>query len=269
MNGEKESPIASHPPRGSNNGLSFDGKGTNKVSDIREIAADFSQFENWDRCQIEIKSYTDAEVKRFGVYPKVENLLNIHGFGCFARGNLQAIKAKAKNGKTTALNIVVAGYLADEATEGLNIFGRQAGRKTVLHIDTEQHISNVHHKMNIVHELLDVEGELENYHVLSLREYSYKERFQLTKDAINDLKPDMVIIDGIVDLIADFNDSVESKDFVSELMGLASLHNCAIICVLHENKSLKDNTMRGHLGTEILNKSSEVYSVTKKTTFLR
>lgn len=260
---KKKNPPASEVLKGSDIGLSYDIKGTDKLSDNQKIRVDASQFDNIDSFQIELKFYMDAEVRRYGKYPKIENLLTIHGSGCFARGNLQAIKAKAKNGKTTALNLIIAGYLADKATEGLNIFGKQEGAKTVLHIDTEQHVSNVHHKMNIVHELLGVKRDLDNYHVFSFREYSYVERLQFTKDAINDIKPDMVIIDGIVDLIADFNDPTESKNFISEIMKISSEHNCAIICVLHENKSAKDTTMRGHLGTELLNKCSEVYSVNK------
>lgn len=249
--------------RFSEKGFSLDSADTYKMSESQEIVVDFSQFNDFNSCQVEIKSYEDAKVRRCGKYPRIENLLTIHGSGCFARGNLQAIKAKAKNGKTTALNLIVAGYLADETTEGLDIFGSKAGPKTVLHIDTEQHVSNVHHKMNMVHELLGVEGELENYHVFSFREYPYTERFQFTKDAIDDLKPDLVIIDGIVDLIADFNDPTESKDLISELMRISSEYNCAVVCVLHENKSARDTTMRGHLGTELLNKCSEVYSVSK------
>lgn|SRR5690554_6479050 len=260
---KKNNPLAYEVLKGSDIELSVDVKETNIVPDNQEIHVDVLQFDNIDSFQIELKSYMDGKVRRYGDYPKIENLLTIHGSGCFARGNLQAIKAKAKNGKTTALNLVVAGLLANEATEGLNIFGKKANAKTVLHIDTEQHVSNVHHKMNIVHKMLGVKRELENYHVFSFREYSYIERFQFTKDAIDDLKPDLVIIDGIVDLIADFNDPTESKNFISELMKMSSEFNCAIICVLHENKSARDSTMRGHLGTELLNKCSEVYSVNK------
>jgi hypothetical protein len=46
-------------------------------------------------------------------------------------------------------------------------------------------------------------------------------------------------------------------------MRISSEYNYAVVCILHENKSARDTTMRGHLGTELLNKSSEVKSASK------
>lgn len=48
---------------------------------------------------------------------------------------------------------------------------------------------------------------------------------------------------------------------IRELMKATEENNCAILCVIHTNK--KDDEARGHLGTILQQKCSEVYEVTK------
>lgn len=198
-------------------------------------------------------------------YLPPEFLLRIGGVGVFPRGDIQAIKGKAKAGKTTVMALLTAGMLANDFTDKLEVFSRPKDNLRILHVDTEQHPRSVAWKQKTVYRLIDADpgDPLSNYAVLSLREFSFSDRWDIAKEAIHDFKPDFVLIDGIVDMIADFNDSAESKAFISELMALASRENCAICCVLHENKGKGDNTMRGHLGTELLNKCSETYQVSQ------
>ena len=72
-----------------------------------------------------------------------------------------------------------------------------------------------------------------------------------------------MVIDGVADLLMNFNDIEESNRLIGDLMKLSSLNDCAIICVLHENKKADDHGMKGHLGTMLLQKSDEVYQVQK------
>lgn len=78
------------------------------------------------------------------------------------------------------------------------------------------------------------------------------------------LKPDLVILDGIKDLCRNIMDNPESTDVLDLLSRLSQDNNTAICCILHENKSSADSNMRGHLGTELINKCTEEYQVTKK-----
>lgn len=78
------------------------------------------------------------------------------------------------------------------------------------------------------------------------------------------LKPDLVILDGIKDLCRNIMDNPESTDVLDLLSRLSQDNNTAICCILHENKSSTDSNMRGHLGTELINKCTEEYQVTKK-----
>jgi Trp operon repressor len=85
---------------------------------------------------------------------------------------------------------------------------------------------------------------------------------EVIKEAIDDLRPDIVVIDGIRDLLADFNDVKESSRIINELMIITTTYNCGIITVIHTNKA--DNNARGHLGSELYNKAETVLQVANK-----
>lgn len=245
-------------------------RGVRSVMPIRENGTmianiDLSRFNARGPEQLEHRTWRDMVIDPAVDYLPPEFLLRIGGVGVFPRGDIQAIKGKAKAGKTTVMALLTAGMLANDFTDKLEVFSRPKDNLRILHVDTEQHARSVAWKQKTVYRLIDADpgDPLSNYAVLSLREFSFSDRWDIAKEAIHDFKPDFVLIDGIVDMIADFNDSAESKAFISELMALASRENCAICCVLHENKGKGDNTMRGHLGTELLNKCSETYQVSQ------
>jgi hypothetical protein len=74
------------------------------------------------------------------------------------------------------------------------------------------------------------------------------------------LHPDAVFIDGIRDIIGDFNDNEESSNLVTDLMALAEQRQICIWNTLHMNprpKNDDESKMRGHLGTELGNKITD------------
>lgn len=225
---------------------------------------DFNKFMQWEPSQIPasdadpLKGYI-IDITR--EYAPVEFLLNdADGKGLITRGDIIGVKGKAKQGKTYACACMEAAILK----------GRYMGFTATkhdfvaLHIDTEQNARNVMEKAKIVYILCEWDPKKNNkrFIPITLRECTVKERISKTKSAIEKYKPDLVFIDGIRDLCQDFNDISESTNLINSLMKLSSSNDCAIICVLHENKA--DGNMRGHLGTELLNKCSETYQVAKK-----
>jgi hypothetical protein len=99
--------------------------------------------------------------------------------------------------------------------------------------------------------------------VFNVRGVAWKERRNLLCEAVTRCKPDLVIVDGIRDLVNDINDGVLAQEVMEELMHLATAHDCCIVCVLHQNKSGEDHNLRGWIGTELMNKAFEVYSCEK------
>jgi hypothetical protein len=74
------------------------------------------------------------------------------------------------------------------------------------------------------------------------------------------LNPDAVFIDGIRDIISDFNDNEASSALVTDLMAFAEQRQICIWNTLHMNprpKNDDESKMRGHLGTELGNKITD------------
>jgi hypothetical protein len=71
----------------------------------------------------------------------------------------------------------------------------------------------------------------------------------------------VVFIDGIRDLVTSINDEEQATIIASKLMQWTQELNIHISCTLHMNKG--DNNARGHLGTELLNKSLVTIAVSK------
>lgn len=183
------------------------------------------------------------------------------GAGAFPLGDIQAIKAKSKSGKTYAASIIAAVILGGDF--GTLKAGVEAAK--VLFFDTEQNKLNTAKVMRRIHSLLGWEDteNTDRLHVYSLRRMDLAVRCEHIAAKVQAYKPTAVIIDGIADLMLNFNDVEESSRLIDWLMKLSAANNCAVIAVLHENKSKEDSGMKGHLGTLLLQKSSDVFQCGK------
>ena len=106
-------------------------------------------------------------------------------------------------------------------------------------------------------------GRTDNIFAFNVRCENGDERLRLFATAVAHLQPDLVVLDGVRDLISDINDGVEAQRLTGQLMTLAQRHRCCIVCVLHQNKGDGDRNLRGWIGTELTNKVFEVYACEK------
>ena len=218
-------------------------------------------------------------------YPEPYYLLEYNGVPFSTLGGIQAISGQKKNGKTFLLAQLMAAVLGVNSERvktylpGLRVPERTLNRlghlPTVLYVDTEMEKLNSAKVLRRVHWLCDWQMDLpcERFHVLWLRsvtdikddkgavkETAHARRYRLIKQAIDILQPDAVFIDGIRDIIGDFNDNAESSALVTDLMALAERKQICIWNTLHMNprpKNDDESKMRGHLGTELGNKITD------------
>lgn len=218
-------------------------------------------------------------------YPEPYYLLEYNGVPFSTLGGIQAISGQKKNGKTFLLAQLMAAVLGVNSTRvntylpGLRVPQRTLERlghlPKVLYVDTEMEKLNSAKVLRRVHWLCDWQMDLpcERFAVLWLRsvtdvkydkgtvvEKAYERRYRLIKQAIEILQPDAVFIDGIRDIIGDFNDNAESSALVTDLMALAERKQICIWNTLHMNprpKNDDESKMRGHLGTELGNKITD------------
>lgn len=172
-----------------------------------------------------------------------------------SRGNIATITGKPKAFKTFLISAIVAAFLEDE------FLGISGCGGIAMIIDTEQGKSHVNNVQKRIYRLCewDLDTPKENLYMLSLRELDAENRLKMAREAITEIKPDLVIIDGIRDMAKDFNDIKESSSLVGTLMTISTEQDCAIISILHQNKA--DTNARGHLGSELCNKSETVLQV--------
>lgn len=189
----------------------------------------------------------------------MEFLFKMNGTECFPLSELVANTGKAKSGKTLFLSIVMACCLKK------NVLGLERIREEpikVLWYDTEQSAQST--QQILVKRIIPLaeygEGVNDLFFVFNVRGIGWQKRRELLAVAIEELKPNLVIVDGVKDLITDINDGTQATTVVEDQMGLAQTFNCCIVDVLHQNKSDADRNMRGWIGTELTNKAFEVWS---------
>lgn len=195
------------------------------------------------------------------VLPPMETLFRAYDVPCFYRGELVAVCGKAKSGKTLFLSMIMACCLTNKVLALERIAADNEGPLRVLWLDTEQSQQSTQEIMlkRIIPMAGNINGFDECFYSYNLRGLGYETRRELIEVAINALHPDLVIIDGIKDLVTDINDAVQATQIMEQLMMLAQKNNCCIVNVLHQNKSEADHNMRGSIGTELTNKAFEVY----------
>ena len=202
----------------------------------------------------------DSELKQ------VEFLFKMFKKPCFARGELVGVSGKAKSGKTFVCSILMALCFRNQV---LSVDRIEPRRLHVLWYDTEQSEESTQDILK--NRILPMTGLSESqfpkelFDVFNVRGEPYSERLPLLETAVSRYKPDLVILDGIRDLVADINDGVVAQEVLERLMRLASKQRCCIVCVLHQNKSVEDNNLRGWIGTELRNKAFEVYECSKSS----
>ena len=193
--------------------------------------------------------------------PPHEFLFRWNETPCFARGELVAVTGKAKSGKTYFNSLLMAAC-AGEGRLGLTRISEAPLR--VVWIDTEQSEDTTCEILrDRIGAMIGAAPSDELFHVFNLRQVKWQDRIELVLSSIMICKPDIVIFDGIRDVVGDINDYAEAQSIISKMLSIASYTHASIVCVLHQNKAIEDKTLRGALGTELQNKSFETYECTK------
>ena len=218
-------------------------------------------------------------------YPEPYFMLEYKGTPFSTIGGIQALSGQKKNGKTFLMAQMMAAILGVDSNRVATMLpGLKVPERTlehlghmpkVLYVDTEMEKLNSAKVLRRVHWLCGWQMDMpcERFNVLWLRsvkdvkddkgkvtERAYEKRYRIIKQAIDILKPDAVFIDGIRDLIGDFNDNAASSALVLDLMALAEEKHICIWNTLHMNPRMKnddESKMRGHLGTELGNKITD------------
>ena len=87
-------------------------------------------------------------------------------------------------------------------------------------------------------------------------------RWRMTLKAIWEYRPNIVFIDGLMDVIADFNDNVMCQELIYKCMQVASNYDISLWCLLHQNPG--GEKLVGHLGSFVERKVTDIFQTKKK-----
>jgi hypothetical protein len=151
-----------------------------------------------------------------------------------------------KVGKST----IIAGLIAS-SMQFNDVFGIKVtfppDRKGIVYFDTETAEFDFYKQIDRVKSLADIQTVPDYFAAFNFREDEPPAILEFIEHYLKENLPPVVIIDGLLDLIYDFNDSIASKKLVNLIKRWGKKYNCLIIGVIHQGKTTGGNTL-GHLG---------------------
>lgn len=196
--------------------------------------------------------------------PTVVAIIDKEGNECeiCTSGNISLIVGKAKSRKSFFISsLLVSTIKGDCSLE--NMRGSVDCKPMAIMFDTEMSLYHSQRMGLTVYRQLNQDMR-KNYLHYKLRELPPKERLNFIDGILKKYHGDtsLIVIDGIKDLLSQgINDEPESIELVSKLMKWSTEYDLHIALVLHQNKN--DKNPRGHIGTELMNKSETVLQVEK------
>ena len=188
-------------------------------------------------------------------------------------GEIHIISGKPGNGKTGLMAQLIAATLGGRFG---NTVSRRVGHKVngseeffelptrILYVDTEQGEDDTIGFKNRVISMSGVSKEdaKEHLKILRLRDTELaKDRWRKILKAIWQMQPTDIFLDGMLDIVEDYNDQKECQPIIRKCMMLATHYDTSLWAVLHENPMV--DKLVGTLGSITQRKVSEIFTVIK------
>ncbi len=199
-------------------------------------------------------------------------VLSYNGVGFAPLGGIHAVTGQAGNGKTMLLAQFIAAILGGEFGSLRYELTTTHPEPRVLYIDTEMEEANTIAMKNRVLSMVGrVVGEnYDDFVVLCLREVSSKGdkvpasvmRWRMVLKALYTYRPTVCFIDGLLDVVGDFNANVECAEIIYKCMQAATHYDISLWCLVHQNPGA--DKLVGHLGSMLERKVTDIFVAKKE-----
>lgn len=199
-------------------------------------------------------------------------------------GEIHLISGKPGNGKTGLMSQLEASTLSKQfgntiarevghivRDENGEVINGEEGRPIfkvrptkILHIDTEQGKDDTIAFKNRVCSMAGINNDdaKQHFFILRLRDTeTAQERWRKILKAIWEVKPTDIYLDGMLDIVEDYNDQKECQPIIRKCMILATYYDASLWAVLHENPLVEK--LVGTIGSIAQRKVSEIFVVQK------
>ncbi len=178
-------------------------------------------------------------------------------------GDLHIVSGKSGHGKTAFMSQIVATFLCG-SFGGMSLCINAETPPIVLYVDTEQSEDDTIAFKNRICTLAGIDYSVRSdvFFIARLRETtSAEDRYRQILQLVWDIRPTVLFIDGLLDIVEDYNDQKECAPIIRELMVVSTFYNISMWCVLHENPTT--DKMVGSLGSIAGRKVTEVFVIRK------
>jgi RecA-family ATPase len=161
-----------------------------------------------------------------------------------------------KVGKSLISSVIIASALLNDDFFNIKVT-REPDKNIIALFDTEQGESDLYNSINRSIELIEnktgatkkqIYYKLKNQiNVFSMRMDDPEPILQMIEIYLqNNKTTGLIIIDGLLDLVYNYNDEKEAKILINFLKRVTKFYDVGIICVLHTGKS--NGSTIGHVG---------------------
>jgi hypothetical protein len=202
-------------------------------------------------------NFSSSIISHFGMGAIFPNTINV----------VQGKKGSHKSRLTEILCMVMLSQMYE--SEYIGFLRDNSKKYAVLYVDTERNIKEQFpYAIQKIKEKsgYKIEEHPSNFDYISLIDVERSQRLdtlteylKITREKYKDCHL-FIVMDVITDCIENFNDPRESMKLVDLLNETINNYDVTFLCVIHENPSSGDKA-RGHLGTEIINKASQVMQI--------
>lgn len=190
-------------------------------------------------------------------------LVDVGGRNYFPRKEIVPITGRGGNGKSQFVVQILGAVMSGERVLGITPLRKS---RQILYVDTEQSEYDVAFRLNMMFRAMDKPEFSEfpiNVEYLRLRpEPENGKRMKITMEALSDLRPDVIFIDGVTDLITDIEDKNEGVKQVNDFLKIVDDFGANLFPVIHQNEGGDSTKLRESVGSEYMRKSRQIIGVT-------
>ena len=239
---------------------------------VTEPVPEFLQGDNW------FQEDVDGDLLNFEKpYRPPRYTMERNGIAFGDVGEIHIISGKPGQGKTGLISQLMSATLSGQHGNTLRrevphkVRNPETGEveekmipNVLLYIDTEQGEDDTIAIKNRVCTMagIDYTKPCKQFYILRLRDTETAEqRWRKILKAIYIIKPTDIFLDGMLDIVNDYNDQKECQPIIRKCMMLATYYDASLWAVLHENPLV--DKLVGTLGSITQRKVSEIFTVSK------
>lgn len=173
-----------------------------------------------------------------------------------SRGNFMLLTGLPKVGKSLISSVIIAAALSNDTFFGIKV-NRPTDKNIIALFDTEQGENDLFNAINRSIKLIEDKTGLtkkqiyfklkSQINVFSMRQDDPEPILQMLECYLQNNKlTGLIIIDGLLDLVYNYNDEKEAKLLINFLKRVTKLYDVGIICIVHTGKTT--GTTIGHVG---------------------